>query len=65
LTTTADTPSSDCSKLPSAVPNSTAPPKSASRSRSASSLVEVGYARLTMESVAVRARTSEPVLYRR
>ncbi len=28
-------------------------------------LVEVGYARLTMESVAVRARTSEPVLYRR
>jgi AcrR family transcriptional regulator len=28
-------------------------------------LVEVGYARLTMESVAARARTSEPVLYRR
>jgi AcrR family transcriptional regulator len=28
-------------------------------------LVQVGYARLTMESVAVRARTSEPVLYRR
>ncbi|WP_432974367.1 TetR/AcrR family transcriptional regulator [Dactylosporangium sp. CA-233914] len=28
-------------------------------------LVEVGYGRLTMESVAVRARTSEPVLYRR
>jgi AcrR family transcriptional regulator len=28
-------------------------------------LVEVGYARLTMDSVAVRARTSEPVLYRR
>ena len=28
-------------------------------------LVEAGYARLTMESVAVRARTSEPVLYRR
>lgn len=28
-------------------------------------LVGVGYARLTMESVAVRARTSEPVLYRR
>ncbi|GAA4534250.1 TetR/AcrR family transcriptional regulator [Amycolatopsis samaneae] len=28
-------------------------------------LVEVGYARLTMGSVAVRARTSEPVLYRR
>ena len=28
-------------------------------------LVEVGYARLTMESVAIRARTSEPVLYRR
>ncbi|GAA1559758.1 TetR/AcrR family transcriptional regulator [Kribbella lupini] len=28
-------------------------------------LLEVGYARLTMESVAVRARTSEPVLYRR
>ena len=28
-------------------------------------LVEVGYARLTMESVATRARTSEPVLYRR
>lgn len=28
-------------------------------------LAEVGYARLTMESVAVRARTSEPVLYRR
>jgi len=28
-------------------------------------LVEVGYARLTMESVAVRARTSEAVLYRR
>jgi AcrR family transcriptional regulator len=28
-------------------------------------LVEVGYARLTMESIAVRARTSEPVLYRR
>ncbi|HEX4216057.1 MAG TPA: TetR/AcrR family transcriptional regulator [Candidatus Dormibacteraeota bacterium] len=28
-------------------------------------LVEVGYAHLTMESVAVRARTSEPVLYRR
>jgi len=28
-------------------------------------LVEVGYARLTMESVALRARTSEPVLYRR
>jgi AcrR family transcriptional regulator len=28
-------------------------------------LVEVGYAHLTMDSVAVRARTSEPVLYRR
>ena len=28
-------------------------------------LVEVGYARLTMGSVASRARTSEPVLYRR
>ncbi|ADJ43255.1 TetR family transcriptional regulator [Amycolatopsis mediterranei S699] len=28
-------------------------------------LVEIGYARLTMGSVAVRARTSEPVLYRR
>ena len=28
-------------------------------------LVEVGYARLTMESVARRAGTSEPVLYRR
>ncbi|PRY36879.1 TetR/AcrR family transcriptional regulator [Umezawaea tangerina] len=28
-------------------------------------LVEVGYARLTMGSVAARARTSEPVLYRR
>ncbi len=28
-------------------------------------LVEVGYAHLTMQSVAVRARTSEPVLYRR
>ncbi|MGK3208681.1 TetR/AcrR family transcriptional regulator [Amycolatopsis sp. MEPSY49] len=28
-------------------------------------LVEVGYGRLTMGSVAVRARTSEPVLYRR
>ncbi|MEU8634568.1 TetR/AcrR family transcriptional regulator [Amycolatopsis sp. NPDC048633] len=28
-------------------------------------LVEAGYARLTMESVAVRARTSEAVLYRR
>jgi AcrR family transcriptional regulator len=28
-------------------------------------LVEVGYAHLTMESIAVRARTSEPVLYRR
>ncbi|KIF67108.1 TetR family transcriptional regulator [Streptomyces sp. AcH 505] len=28
-------------------------------------LSETGYARLTMESVAVRARTSEPVLYRR
>src|ERR1700761_6094075 len=28
-------------------------------------LVETGYARLTMESVAVRAGTSEPVLYRR
>jgi AcrR family transcriptional regulator len=28
-------------------------------------LAEAGYARLTMESVAVRARTSEPVLYRR
>ncbi len=28
-------------------------------------LVEVGYGRLTMESVAVRAHTSEPVLYRR
>ena len=28
-------------------------------------LVETGYAHLTMESVAVRARTSEPVLYRR
>jgi AcrR family transcriptional regulator len=28
-------------------------------------LVEAGYARLTMESIAVRARTSEPVLYRR
>lgn len=28
-------------------------------------LVEVGYARLTMRSVAARARTSEPVLYRR
>jgi AcrR family transcriptional regulator len=28
-------------------------------------LVEVGYAHLTMESVAVRARTSEAVLYRR
>lgn len=28
-------------------------------------LVEVGYARLTMESIAVRARTSEAVLYRR
>lgn len=28
-------------------------------------LVEVGYAHLTMESVALRARTSEPVLYRR
>jgi AcrR family transcriptional regulator len=28
-------------------------------------LVEVGYARLTMASVAARARTSEPVLYRR
>lgn len=28
-------------------------------------LVKVGYARLTMELVAVRARTSEPVLYRR
>jgi len=28
-------------------------------------LVEVGYGRLTMESVARRARTSEPVLYRR
>lgn len=28
-------------------------------------LVETGYARLTMESVAARAGTSEPVLYRR
>jgi AcrR family transcriptional regulator len=28
-------------------------------------LVEAGYARLTMESVARRAGTSEPVLYRR
>jgi AcrR family transcriptional regulator len=28
-------------------------------------LVEVGYAHLTMESIAVRAHTSEPVLYRR
>jgi AcrR family transcriptional regulator len=28
-------------------------------------LVETGYARLTMESIAVRARTSEAVLYRR
>jgi AcrR family transcriptional regulator len=28
-------------------------------------LVEVGYARMTMDSVAKRARTSEPVLYRR
>ena len=28
-------------------------------------LVETGYARMTMQSVAVRARTSEPVLYRR
>ncbi|GAA3530328.1 TetR/AcrR family transcriptional regulator [Amycolatopsis ultiminotia] len=28
-------------------------------------LVEVGYAHLTMESIAKRARTSEPVLYRR
>ncbi|MEV6627479.1 TetR/AcrR family transcriptional regulator [Amycolatopsis sp. NPDC051106] len=28
-------------------------------------LVEIGYAHLTMGSVAVRARTSEPVLYRR
>jgi len=28
-------------------------------------LVEVGYAHLTMESIAARARTSEPVLYRR
>jgi AcrR family transcriptional regulator len=28
-------------------------------------IVEVGYGRLTMESVARRARTSEPVLYRR
>jgi AcrR family transcriptional regulator len=28
-------------------------------------LAEVGYARLTMESIAVRARTSEAVLYRR
>lgn len=28
-------------------------------------LVDVGYARLTMASVAARARTSEPVLYRR
>lgn len=28
-------------------------------------LVKVGYARLTMESIAVRARTSEAVLYRR
>ncbi len=28
-------------------------------------LVEVGYARLTMESIAVRAHTSEAVLYRR
>jgi AcrR family transcriptional regulator len=28
-------------------------------------LVEAGYARLTMQSVAVRAHTSEPVLYRR
>ncbi|MFF1822298.1 TetR/AcrR family transcriptional regulator [Kribbella sp. NPDC058245] len=28
-------------------------------------LIETGYARLTMESVAVRAHTSEPVLYRR
>ena len=28
-------------------------------------LVERGYARLTMDSVAARARTSEPVLYRR
>nr|WP_308163285.1 TetR/AcrR family transcriptional regulator [Nocardia alni] len=28
-------------------------------------LVEVGYARLTMGSIAARARTSEPVLYRR
>jgi len=28
-------------------------------------LVEVGYAHLTMESIAVRARTSEAVLYRR
>lgn len=28
-------------------------------------LIEVGYARLTMESIALRARTSEAVLYRR
>lgn len=28
-------------------------------------LVDVGYARLTMASIAARARTSEPVLYRR
>ncbi|MGH3380213.1 MAG: TetR/AcrR family transcriptional regulator [Actinoallomurus sp.] len=28
-------------------------------------LVEVGYAHLTMDSIAVRAHTSEPVLYRR
>ncbi|MEU7790020.1 MULTISPECIES: TetR/AcrR family transcriptional regulator [unclassified Amycolatopsis] len=28
-------------------------------------LIETGYARLTMESIAVRARTSEAVLYRR
>ena len=55
LTTTADTPSSDCSKLSSAVPNSTAPPSSASRSLSASSIRHSGVIRLAVYGMSGRS----------
>ena len=54
LASTADTVASDCSKRSSAVPNSTTPPRSASRSRSASSVRHWGVIRLVVYGMSGR-----------
>ena len=54
LTSTADTPSSVCLNRSSVVPNSTEPPRSASRSRSASSVRHSGVIRLVVYGMSGR-----------